>query len=227
MVVCLDNFDTIGKPVSIVELEKTILQIVSEIDCNCLALSGGLDSSLLLWFMLQVHDTVNTFTIGSKDNHPDVKHSKIAAKFFGSRVSHRVHVLDNALSREGPDAVRTFYKFVSDYTDKIISGDGIDEYTCGYYDHQKSPNEETYYKHLRVLAENHLIPLDKNSGNVDVFLPYLDPRLLLLLTQIPLREKVTEQQRKIVMVKLAEGKIPETIITRRKYGFCSSLQIIS
>ena len=66
--------------------------------------------------------------------------------------------------------------------------------------------------------------MHENSGNVKVFLPYLDSRLISLLSQIPVSEKVDRNQRKKLMVKMAENKIPKSIIDRRKYGFCNALK---
>jgi len=205
MVVFPENFYTIGKEITISQIEKTILEIVGDINCNCLSLSGGLDSSLMLWFMLQVHKKVNTFTIGYPSSHPDIEHSILVASSFGNRVNHNTYVpnLKDIGNRTGNEAVKLFYKFVGNHTNKIIACDGIDEYACGYYSHQENPSDETYYKHIQELCEKHLIPLHCNSGNVKVFLPYLDSRLIFLLSQIPINKKVTAKQRKILMMKMS------------------------
>ena len=102
-------------------------------------------------------------------------------------------------------------------------GDGIDEFMCGYYDHQKYPTEETYYKHIRELVALHLVPLDRNSGNVFVYEPYLDERLLSVLSMIPISDKVDSMTRKKIICALAKGKLPDDVIGRRKYGFCNAL----
>ncbi|GAJ13613.1 unnamed protein product, partial [marine sediment metagenome] len=101
----------------------------------------------------------------------------------------------------------------------------IDEFTCGYYMHQQNPDEKTYYRYIRQLRDEHLKPLDDNSGNVRVLLPFLDNKLLGLLAQIPIAEKVDRRRRKEIMVRMAENKVPDVVIDRWKYGFCDALRI--
>jgi len=242
MIIYPKNWKEIGQPTKLKEIEDTILQILSEIDCNCLSFSGGLDSSLMLYFMLKVHKQVQTFTIGISKSHPDVRYSRlvidkfdniipdlyipsIIPRFYIPSWEEIKNTKESFKEFEGDNAVRLFYKFLRRYTDKIIACDGIDEFMCGYYVHQTNPNEETYYNYMKRLQKEQLIPLDKNSERVKVYLPYLDDRLILLLSQIPISEKVDKECRKKLMVEIAKTKIPNEIITRRKYGFCDVLKI--
>lgn len=235
MIIYPKDWARIGQPIELKEIEDTILQILSEINCPYLSFSGGLDSSLMLYFMLKSYRQVETFTIGISELHPDIKYSKLIVNklsTFGD-IKHKIYIPNQeeieiekqSTDFEGDEAVRLFYKFVGKYTNEIISCDGIDEYMCGYYDHQKNPTEETYYNYIRRLQKEQLIPLDKNSGKVKVYLPYLDNRLYLLLSQIPISEKVDSGYRKKIMVQMAKGKIPDEIINRRKYGFCDVFRI--
>jgi len=233
MIIYPKNWREIGQPIKLKDIENTILQILSEIDCNCLSLSGGLDSSIILYFMLKIHRKVEAFTMGVSESHPDIRYSKLVASKFNN-IIHRVYIpshieIKNAKKSfeefEGDNAVRLFYKFLKKYTDKIIACDGIDEFMCGYYDHQDKPCEDTYYDYLRQLQNKNLIPLDKNSNQIKIYLPYLDNRLLLLFSQIPISEKVDKKCRKKLMIEIAKTKIPNEIITRRKYGFCDVLKI--
>lgn len=233
MIIYPKNWKEIGQPIKLKEIEDTILQILSEIDCNCLSFSGGLDSTLLLYFMLKVHKQVQTFTMGISELHPDIRYSKWVVEEFDN-VIHRIYIpsqeeieyeRQSKWDLEGDIAVRAFYKFVWKYTKKIITCDGIDEFMCGYYDHQDKPCEDTYYTIIRQLQAKHLIPLDKNSNQIKVYLPCLDNRLLLLFSQIPISEKVDKQCRKKLIIEMAKTKIPGEIITRRKYGFCDVLKI--
>jgi len=233
MIIYPKDWAKIGQPIKLKEIEDTILQILSDIDCNCLSFSGGLDSSLMLYFMLKIHKQVEAFTIGISELHPDIRYSKWVVEEFDN-VIHRIYIpsqeeieyaRQSKWDLEGNIAVRLFYKFVRKYTKKMIACDGIDELMCGYYDHQDIPHEDTYYAYLRRLQKKHLIPLDKNSNQIKVYLPYLDDRLLLLLSQIPISEKVDNKCRKKLMIEIAKTKIPDEIITRRKYGFCDVLKI--
>lgn len=233
MIVYPRGWDQIGVPIICAEIEKKIKEVISNRCCNCLALSGGLDSSLMLYFMVHEYTEVEAFTIGSSEEHPDVRYARLVTEPFDN-VKHRVYIptqeeineeIDVPGDVPGDKATRLFYKFVEKYTDRIISGDGADEFMAGYYGHQNHPNEFGYYGYIRQLQERQLVPLDGNSGSVSVYLPYLDKSLLYLLSQIPLTEKVNENERKILMVKMARGKIPDSIIERRKIGFCDVLKI--
>lgn len=232
MIIYPDNWKNIGQPIDLKKIEDTILEVLSGISCNSLSFSGGLDSSLLLYFMAKIHKKINAFTIGLSDEHPDVKYAEMMADKY-PQVMHKIYIpWPDKIKREqhpgqslGDTAVRLFYGFVSDHTDGIIAGDGVDEFMCGYYAHQKNPNEEIYYTHMRQLNKEHLIPLDRNSGDVKVYLPFLDNKLVLLLSQIPIVEKVDVNHRKKLMIEMAIGKIPDEIIERRKYGFCDAFKI--
>ncbi len=236
MIVYPRNWEQIGKPIMKEEVEERILEVVRNTCCNSLALSGGLDSSLMLYFMLQVYEEVEVFTIGSSDEHPDVKYARLVAEHFGvGEVKHRVYIPSEREIRDehsfgsdmkGDKATRLFYRFVWRYKDRIISCDGADEFNAGYYGHQAEEIERPYYEYIRRLQKEQLEPLNKNSSQVKVYLPYLDKGLLHLLCQIPVADKVNKTERKIFLVEMARGRIPDSIINRRKIGFCSALEEI-
>lgn len=225
------NWENVGKPITLEEIEKTIITILYDINCRNLAFSGGIDSSLLLYYMTEIFDDVNVFTIGLDENHPDIIYAKKMVKKFKD-VEHFIfiptkkEIEDITYNKDfsGDNAVRLLYKNAYKYVDRIVAGDGVDEFVCGYYDHQKNPTEETYFKYMYKLQEEQLIPLHKNSGDIKVFLPYIDNRLIHLLSQIPLSRKIDTTCRKKIMVKLAENKLPEEIINRWKFGFCHALK---
>lgn len=237
MIVYPTGWRRVGWRVSTEKIAGQILRTLEGIQCNCLSLSGGIDSSLLLYFMLKIHPEVKVFTIGLSEDHPDIKYSEMIVDKFASvyseMITHKMYIpFPDKIKKEqlpgkslGDTAVRMFYEFVGQHTDGIIAGDGIDEFMAGYYPHQKSPNEKTYYDLIRRLTEDHLIPLDGNSGKVKVYLPFLDSRLISMLSQVPLSEKVDPHHRKKLMVEMAKGRLPEEIITRRKYGFCDAFTI--
>jgi len=97
-----EDFAYVGQPVTVEQIECAISEVVAEINCDCLALSGGVDSSLLLWFMLQTRDRVRAFTIGRPENHPDVLHARMVADTFPGRIDH--HVLIPCSGGDGNDA---------------------------------------------------------------------------------------------------------------------------
>jgi len=232
MITYPECWSSIGRPIEVGEIEEAILQTLLDIPCPNLSLSGGLDSSLMLYFMTKVFDKVSAFTIGYPETHPDIEYSRLVAKKF-KNVAHVIYVptaqdiAEETKKRPGPDVgVRLFYKFLAKGgISRIITCDGVDEYMAGYYDHQQHPDEETYYKYIRRLQDEHLEQLNKNSGHIRVYLPYLDEVILYLLAQIPISEKVDGEHRKKMMVQMAKGKIPDKVIERWKYGFNDVLGI--
>jgi|GEM_PF-2538492 len=240
MIVYPSDWKKVGVEITVADVEKALLDVLCKINCSCLAFSGGLDSSLLFYYMCQVFDTVKVFTMGSSETHPDIVFAKKVVKYyqkiFDKSIEHKIYcptkrtidcerVLrdDKEKDLPGDEAVRLFYKFVSLYIEDIVAGDGVDEFTGGYYAHMSNPGEKNYYLYIRELQERQLMPLNKNSGKTRVYLPYIDKEIIFLLSQIPLTEKVDLAGRKKIMVKMAEGKVPDEVITRRKYGFCDAL----
>ncbi|KKK76480.1 hypothetical protein LCGC14_2863200, partial [marine sediment metagenome] len=220
------NWREIGQPISVEKIEDTLLEIVADTHCRNIAFSGGIDSSLLVHFMLEVGIKPVLYTIGESVEHPDVIHSMIASKHF-RKTEHHIYIPEPAKcllggSADGDTAVRLLYEYArSKGVVKMIAGDGIDEFMCGYYAHQNSPTPEVYYDFLGRLCSEHLEQLNINSGNVDVYLPYIDSRMVILLAQIPIERKVDGDFRKKLMVEMAQrAGLPESVIYRRKYGFC-------
>lgn len=224
MIIYPNEWQVVGQPINIRQIEDTLRLVLSEIDCECLSFSGGIDSSLLLYYMLEQGKKVRTFTIACDENHPDIKYSRLVISAFESKFGVQINgnwrVVKTGVL--GDDLVRVFYNGLHQWADSIITGDGVDEFMAGYYAHQEPPSEEVYYDYLRRLREEHLVPLNNNSGGIKVYLPYIDKRLIYLMAQIPLEEKVDLYGRKKLVVELAQDKLPHEVIERKKYGFCTS-----
>jgi len=225
------RWDEVGQKITIDDIDRGILNSLRWIESDNLALSGGLDSSLILWYLavLCEREEINCYVIAKNTEHPDYIYSNlIAGRFKAANLNvympSNIPLMKNGFP--GDEIVKAFYDNLAKLgVSDIISCDGIDEYMCGYYNHQKNPTEEVYFDYIRRLKDEHLAPLDRNSGDIKVWLPYLEPELLFLLSQIPISEKVDSMCRKKMMVQLAEGKLPEEIINRRKYGFCDAMKI--
>lgn len=235
MIVFPQNWARVGRHIGIKEIDYTLNSVIWNIDCNALSFSGGLDSSLLLYHMCMVRlpmtvdwtpIPIKVFTAARSKTHPDVIFAKMAVKYFRDKFEHidLKHYILYIEKKDKRDGIKLFYEYIAKCTDGIITGDGIDEFMCGYYDHQSNhillEKERIYYYHIRGLQKDHLIPLNENSGKVRVYLPYIDESLIALYSQIPLSGKVDSVTRKKVMVAMAKGKIPDEILLRRKYGFC-------
>lgn len=215
-----ENWKDIGHEISIDEIANAIQTCIYQLNIRNLSLSGGIDSTLLLYFMKKVlGDPINCYTITFDENHPDYIYAKMASEFFN------VNFYPYFLNRiEKPDdIVKIFYKKLNeDGIDSIIAGDGIDEFSCGYYSHQQDQSEENYISWIRRLNNEQLTPLNENSGNILVHLPYLSTEVINLLVLIPLYTKVDTYQRKKIIMEMAKDKIPKEIIERWKYGFCDA-----
>jgi len=190
--------------------------ILEELKIKNLAYSGGIDSTIILALLTELFGKghITTYVIASRKNHPDVLYSKIGSNYYGSNhVKFIGEQIYNSIYKQ-------FFNILS--IDEIICCDGIDEFMCGYYSHQKD-HRKTYELSIRDLVINHLISLNLNSGVAKVFLPYLDEKLIRLMAKIPLKCKVDTKIRKKVVVEIARKlNIPQEIIERNKYGFCDA-----
>jgi len=233
MIVEPKNWESIGQAITLKQIEETLLQVIADLKCKNLSLSGGIDSSLMLYYMTRVFnvDEIKCYTMACGLEHPDRIYANEVAVHFG--VNRTTYIPDNNLIQleddlPGDEIVRAFYTYLSSHgITEIIACDGIDEFMGGYYAHMKKPTEETYYKYLKGLQREQLEPLNKNSGKVEVFLPYISQSVIYLLSQIPLKRKFDETHRKKIMFYLAKGKLPTGILTRRKYGFCDAMRFKS
>ena len=223
MIAYPQNWQIIGKEIKLKEIEFAIRDCLNNFSIGNLSLSGGIDSTLLLYYLKTTKyltgKKIKCYTIALNKEHPDYIYAQIAAKFFGVELS--ICLLNK--KTEPNNIVKIFYDFLSDQgVTKIIAGDGVDEFTCGYYSHIQDKSEQNYISFIRKLNPEHLIPLNKNSKNVEVFLPYLSPNVVSLLTLIPLYKKTEFDKRKKIIRNLAKNNIPSKIINRHKYGFCDA-----
>jgi asparagine synthetase B (glutamine-hydrolysing) len=214
------EWSTIGQEVSSKQVAEAVQDCISTRRVRSLSLSGGIDSTLLLYFMkLVLGDPIYCYTVALNEDHPDFVYAKLATTFFN--VEFYPYLLREQKDPDG--IVKSFYSYLStNRVDSIIAGDGVDEFTCGYYSHQKDQSEQNYISWIRKLKLEQLIPLNSNSGEVEVYLPYLSPSVVSLFSLIPLYDKVDQSLRKKVIVKMAQGNIPDEIINRWKFGFCDA-----
>lgn len=223
MIVYPKNWRGFGCSVKIDEIDKALRRVINDIDCINLSFSGGVDSSLLLYYLLEVKGKARVFTIANNIEHPDIKYAQESVKYYEDR--YKVHIDHMVFIRphlEGDVLVRAYYRILKSYVNDIISGDCIDELCCGYYNHQDR-KEETYQEYLNRVQVEHLKPLNDNSGDIAVYLPYADDRVANLFFRIPLYNKVSLSSRKMIIMQLANGKVLPRVIERKKYGFATSI----
>ena len=207
-------------------VERILKDAIYYINVNHIAYSGGIDSTIMLAILKQVYEVVHTYTISSRADHPDILFARLGSEFYNT--NHHEFIVEptelGADEQLGDNAVRQFFELVNKYTGKVITCDGVDEFMCGYYKHMDG-TQETYEHFLSRLTPDHLAPLNSASKNVKVYVPYLDRKMLYIYRNIPLDAKVDENNRKKIMVKIAEYlEVPREIIDRNKYGFCDAFR---
>ena len=211
---------------NITNIIDILVDILNKLKIKHLAYSGGIDSTLLLVLLTECfgYNKIHTYSISSRKNHPDMKYARMGSKKYNS-IHHEYIVNPNNKDIDkflGDNAVRQLYENIP--TKEIICGDGIDEFMCGYYKHLGGNSDEYNYFLSRLLPD-HLIPLNKLSGKVKVYLPYLNSKLINIFKNISLAKKVDLINRKKIIVKIAEYfNIPKEIIYRNKYGFIDAFR---
>ena len=207
------------------EMLNKLYLVLKKINVPHMAYSGGIDSTVILQIMsASYYERIHTYTIASREDHPDVQFARKGSKLYNT-IHHEFIVKPTNIKTDkfkGDNAVRQLFELLPKFTNKIICCDGIDEFMCGYYDHQKdTANKYSYY--LSKLLPNHLIPLNNASKNIEIYLPYLDPQLIDIYRKIPLTDKVDSKHRKKPMIEIAKYlDIPDGFVNRNKYGFCDA-----
>jgi asparagine synthetase B (glutamine-hydrolysing) len=234
MIVYPNNWRDIGKTPTIKEIENSIFEVVADLGCENLALSGGIDSSYMLWCMVQVFgkENIKCYTIALSNNHPDYVCSEQIVEALGIvnwfyYIPSNKEVKELLKDKDGNLIVKKFFNWLEceKKVSEIICCDGIDEFMGGYYDHLHNPTHETYYDFMVRLQDEQLRPLNENSGKINVLLPYMSKDLIELYNRIPMNNRFDSNGRKKIMVELAKDKIPDKIIYRRKYGFVDAMRI--
>ncbi len=208
--------------INIPKIVDAINRVVIDMNIKHLMYSGGIDSTIMLCLMTKLFDDVSTYTISVREDHPDIKFSRMGSNIYKSN-HHEFIVKPISNDTPGDDAVRQIFVEASAFTDSVICCDGIDEFMCGYYKHMEHHDFKTYKWFISRLLPNHLEPLDKNSKDVKVYLPYLDKDIISIFSNIPLNKKVDSKNRKMVVCDIAKYLgISDEIINRNKYGFCDA-----
>ncbi len=88
MIIRPKNWKSVGQPITLKQVEKAILLSLSKIDCNCLSFSGGIDSTLLLYYMIKLGKKPRVFTTACSLNHPDLYYAHLAIDYFKSVSSY-------------------------------------------------------------------------------------------------------------------------------------------
>jgi len=208
------------------EILNKLYSILKKINVPHIGYSGGIDSTIMLDIMTATYSNseIHTYIISSRKDHPDVRFARKGSKIYNT-IHHEFIVKPTNIKTDkfrGDNAVRQLFELLPEFTDRIICCDGIDEFMCGYYAHQKDTANK-YNHYLSRLLPDHLIPLSNASKNIEVYLTYLDDRLIDIYRKIPLPAKIDSKYRKKIIIKIAKYlNISNEFIDRNKYGFCDA-----
>ncbi len=219
------------------KLYEALDHSVSECKSNTIALSGGLDSSILAYFLKGKE--CNAVAMTTKDFvATDLTYCQLVAKEFGipleiimpqteellSGIEETIKILKNFNDIEVRNSVVmyiTLNSIKNSGKSGIILGDGADELFAGYSFFLRK-NEQDLEKDLKRIWEIMHFP-SKQIGEaleISVETPYLNEKVLNLAKEIPTSLKVKEHDGekfgKWILRKVFEDKLPKNIVWRKK-----------
>ncbi len=201
-------------------------------------LSGGLDSSLTLLHVRELHPDCVAFTIGTDDSE-DVAYARRLTADLGVRheiVTLRPGDIGRADVREAIRvseateygdiinavvSLRLFQEVRRSGIKIVLTGDGSDELFGGYNMYSAIDPEQAralFLHKIRHLSRTELQRVDRTSmGNrVEARVPYLDLDLLMLAMRIPLSMKVRDGYEKAILRDAFSDVLPDYIARRHK-----------
>ncbi len=255
----LKRFDpfvpTVDKPETLEEAASMVRQALIEAvekrisGVQGIALSGGIDSSLIAAIASQYNPDLHLFT-GTIDSAPgpDLENAILMAEFLG--LEHNLHIYritDSDITDIIPRAVwhlesfdedcisgiiSNYYvsRMAKDYTDVVMVGEGADELFGGYRMVLKNPavrddahREQLLQKLLDISYNTALRRLDRAwmANSVVYRAPFLDARVVALAQKIPMEWKIygERQIEKFVLREAVRDLLPEKIANREKLRF--------
>ena len=199
--------------------------------------SGGLDSSLTLLHVREMHSDCVAFTVGAPGSE-DLHYARRLCADLG--VPHEVVELSprhiglaaireaiavSELTEYGDiiNAVVSvpLFRRVREAGVKIVlTGDGSDELFGGYpmYDHAGDQARRVFLHKLAVLGRTELQRVDRTSmaSTVEARVPFLDLALVELALRLPMSLKVRDGQEKWILREAFAGLLPGYIRLRPK-----------
>jgi len=206
-------------------------------------LSGGLDSSLIIYMAHEIKPDIECFTV-SMEGGQDLPLAKDVTKYLG--IKHHIlmfgekeihEILPLAIHHQEMyeescvhGAIANFLagRFVSPYTKCVLTGEGADEFFAGYDGQfRQGKNQEevaSIVDFLISVAHNTALQrLDRlNAANsYESRTPFLDSKVMDFSMKIPLEYKIhgEEQVGKWIVRQAFEGCLPDHIIYQTKRFF--------
>lgn len=219
------------------DLTKCISEAVSSCNSDCIALSGGLDSSILAYYLRG--KKIKSIAVVTKDfPAPDLMYSQLIAKEFGLPLFIKDATIVDMIS-----AIEETIKILKVFNDieirnsivmylalkaakeircqSVITGDGGDELFAGYSFFLRKQGTELQ-KDLERIWEIMHFPTQQigKSLGIGVESPFLEERVVKYAKSIPADLKVREENGKKygkwVLRKAFEKMLPTPIVWRDK-----------
>jgi asparagine synthase (glutamine-hydrolysing) len=201
-------------------------------------LSGGLDSSIVLAHVVQMHPDCVALTIGAPGSD-DLLYARRLCGDLG--VQHEVIGVRPADIRAGDVREAIRMSELSEYGDIInavvsvplfararqlgikvvLTGDGSDELLGGYPMYERTPEAASRQLLMRMVGNLHRTELQRvdriSMGHgVEARVPYLDPAVVELAVRLPVGLKIRDGQEKWILRRAFEDALPEYVIRRPK-----------
>ena len=220
------------------QLYDTLEKVCDECRSDTIALSGGLDSTILA-YMMQGRRPMNGIAVIAKDFvATDLTYCQLAASRLGVNlhiakpdaieillgVSETIRILGNFNDLEIRNAVVMYLAFKAAKRagiDSVITGDGADELFAGYdfLSRARPPQLSKELERLRRIMHFPSHQIGKELG-VNVESPFLHPTVIKNATSMPTNMLVGQHDGrktgKLVLRRLFSNKIPNQIAWRSK-----------
>ncbi|EEG78008.1 asparagine synthetase B family protein [Dethiobacter alkaliphilus] len=228
-------------------LIKSIEQAISSGNIKGVALSGGLDSSIILAVAREFDKDIAAFTATFAERHgEDLEYAKLLADQLG--VDHHIYEITREdIKNVLPEAVwylesfdedcitgfiANYYtsRFASDHVNSVLVGEGADELFGGYFRELQDisdPEEKERIgrKLLEVSYNTALRRLDRGwmANSIEYFAPFLHPAVVSLANNIPMDLKVYQKEdasiEKWILREAFRDFLPQEIADRPKLRF--------
>jgi asparagine synthase (glutamine-hydrolysing) len=219
------------------ECRKMLENAVSECESEWIALSGGLDSSILAH--LRKEQKPQAITIITKDflgtdltfAQIIAKHTKLSLSLMQvnieevlDSINETIKILDNFNDIEIRNSIVP-YLYLSALkkkgVDSVITGDGADEIFAGYNFLLKKSNDELYEELKRIKKIMHFPSKDiAKSLNMKVESPFLNDDVMKFSDSIQISRKINVKEDKKfgkwILRETFEKDLPKNIIWREK-----------